>query len=162
MKQHQTEEPTPTVESTIAFIQKVHAGQFDKGGIAYWQHPVSVMKRLGEALDDFKFAALLHDVIEDTPTTADDLRAMGYSNDVVAAVVRLTKTGDAPYLEVIQGIARSGDVIAIAVKIADNEDNLDPDRLARLPEEMRGGNEKYRRSIAILKAAAIVERIGQA
>src|SRR5450755_2861043 len=71
--------PKPTVESTIEFIKSAHAGQVDKAGVAYWHHPVSVMKRLGtDALDDYKLAALLHDVIEDTKYGASDLRAMGY------------------------------------------------------------------------------------
>jgi len=106
--------------------------------VTYWHHPVSVMKRLGtDAPDDYKLAALLHDVFEDTKYGAADLRAMGYAERVVEAVLRLTKVEEIPYLENIERIAASGDKIAIAVKIADNEDNLDPERIARLPANAR-------------------------
>src|SRR4051812_4881954 len=90
----------PTLESTIEFIKHAHAGQVDKGGTDYWRHPVSVMNRLrADASEECRMVALLHDVIEDTAYTAEYLRQMGYSAAVVNAVVRLTKTGDKPYLE---------------------------------------------------------------
>jgi len=57
------------------------------------------------------------------------------------------------YLDCIRAIAASGDRMAIAVKIADNQDNLDPERLSRLPPDKRSGNDRYRRSIEILTAA---------
>jgi (p)ppGpp synthase/HD superfamily hydrolase len=149
----------PTVESTIEFIKSAHAGQVDKAGVAYWHHPVSVMRRLGpDVPDDYKFAALLHDVIEDTKYSAADLRALGYAERVIEAVVRLTKVDNAPYLENIERIAASGDKIAIAVKIADNEDNLDPERMARLPANASVLNlqiAKYQSSLAILRRAAV-------
>jgi hypothetical protein len=66
----------PTVDETIAFIKRAHAGQVDKAGNPYWQHPVSVMGRLGpDATESEKLAALLHDVIEDTDHAAADLLA---------------------------------------------------------------------------------------
>jgi (p)ppGpp synthase/HD superfamily hydrolase len=149
----------PTVESTIEFVKSAHAGQVDKGGVAYWLHPVSVMNRLGsDAPEDYKLAALLHDVIEDTKYGADDLRAMGYAEPVVEAVLRLTKVEKIPYLENIERIAASGDKIAIAVKIADNEDNLDPERIARLPANPRVLNPQiaqYQSSLEILRRATV-------
>jgi (p)ppGpp synthase/HD superfamily hydrolase len=149
----------PTVEGTIEFIKSAHAGQVDKGGVAYWHHPVSVMNRLGaDALEDYKLAALLHDVIEDTKYSAADLRAMGYNERVVEAVVRLTKIEKIPYLENIERIAASGDKIAIAVKMADNQDNLDPERIARLPANARMSNQqiaKYQASLEILRRAIV-------
>jgi (p)ppGpp synthase/HD superfamily hydrolase len=151
--------PKPTVESTIEFIKSAHAGQVDKAGVTYWHHPVSVMKRLGtDAPDDYKLAALLHDVFEDTKYGAADLRAMGYAERVVEAVLRLTKVEEIPYLENIERIAASGDKIAIAVKIADNEDNLDPERIARLPANARVINlqiAKYQSSLEILRRAIV-------
>lgn len=145
---------TPTIEDTINFIKAAHAGQVDKGGVEYWKHPVSVMHRLGaDASDECKLVALLHDVIEDTEYTAEDLRRLGYPESVVASVERLTKPKAMTYLDCIEAIAASGDRMAMAVKRADNQDNLDPDRLLRLPPEKRAGDDKYRRSIEILTAA---------
>jgi (p)ppGpp synthase/HD superfamily hydrolase len=144
----------PTIEETIAFIRTAHEGQTDKAGAPYWRHPVSVMERLGpEASEDDKLAALLHDVMEDTHHSADDLRARGYSEAVIDTVRLLTKPKGVPYLDCIRAIAESGNVSAIRIKIADNEDNSDPARVALLPPEQRGGQERYAKSLAILRAA---------
>jgi (p)ppGpp synthase/HD superfamily hydrolase len=144
----------PAVEVTIRFIKDAHAGQVDKGGVEYWKHPVSVMNRLGpDASMECKMVALLHDVIEDTSYTAEDLLRMGSPENVVASVKRLSKPKGMPYLDCIQAIVVSGDRMAIAVKRADNQDNLDPERLAKLPPDKQAGDEKYRRSIEILTAA---------
>jgi (p)ppGpp synthase/HD superfamily hydrolase len=150
----------PTFEDTIRFIKDAHAGQFDKGGVEYWKHPVSVMNLLGpDASMECKIVALLHDVIEDTSYTAEDLLGMGYPENVVASVKRLTKPKGMPYLDCILAIIASGDGMAMAVKRADNRDNLDPTRLAKLPPDKQAGDEKYRRSIEILTAA--LERLGR-
>jgi len=149
----------PTMESTIEFIKLAHAGQVDKAGVAYWHHPVSVMNRLGgDAPEDYKLAALLHDVIEDTKYSATDLRARGYNERVIDAVLHLTKVEKIPYLDNIKRIAHCGNKIAIAVKIADNEDNLDPERIARLPANARLLTQqiaKYRSSLEILRRANV-------
>jgi (p)ppGpp synthase/HD superfamily hydrolase len=144
----------PTIEDTIAFIKVAHAGQVDKGGEEYWKHPVSVMNRLHpDASYDAKLVALLHDVIEDTEFGPADLNQMGYPPIVIACVTALTKPAGIDYLDYVRGLADSGYTTAMVVKIADNQDNIDPERLARLPEAMRGGDDKYRRSIEILTAA---------
>jgi (p)ppGpp synthase/HD superfamily hydrolase len=144
----------PSIDDTINFIKIAHAGQFDKGGVEYWKHPVSVMYRLGpDASEDCKLGALLHDVIEDTQCTEASLRDLGYPDNIISSVTRLTKPTGVAYLKCIEELAASGDQVAIAVKIADNLDNLDPERLARLPLEKQGGQEKYRRSIEILTRA---------
>lgn len=148
----------PTIDETVNFIQRAHLGQFDKGGEVYWRHPHSVMRRLGDdATDEERQVALLHDVIEDTPTTAADLLALGYSPAVVEAVGRLShptkfKTDD-EYVDWIKSIADSGNRLVIRIKIADNEDNLDPVRIAGLPQDKRGKVLRYERSLAILRDA---------
>lgn len=112
------------------------------------------MSRLGpDVCDSCKLVALLHDVIEDTSYTAEDLLGLGYPEAVVVSVKRLSKPKGLPYLEGIRAIAESGDRMAMVVKRADNQDNLDPERLAKLPPDKRGGDDKYRRSIEMLTAA---------
>lgn len=146
----------PTIDETIAFIQEAHAGQTDKAGNPYWMHPVSVMRRLGpDASENEKLAALLHDVIEDTDHTAADLLAMGYPDDVVVAVQLLSRPeGDArpAYLEWVRSLAASGNRTAVRVKIADNEDNLDPERIALLPPNERDITRRYEQSLRILRS----------
>jgi hypothetical protein len=144
----------PTIDDTIAFIRAAHDGQTDKGGKAYWHHPVAVMHRLGPAASESeKLAALLHDVIEDTRYTAGDLRKLGYSGEVVAAVALLTRPPGVAYLDWIDSIAASGNRVAIRVKIADNEENADLKRLALLPPGEQGIAERYARSLSILRPA---------
>lgn len=172
----------PTDLETMAFIYKAHRGQVDKGGIDYWMHPVLVAHRLGnDATETERLVALLHDVIEDTKYTADDLRARGYSKEVVDAVVLLSRPkGDTAdcrlgdqcrcvaemsacpmwetiprptYREWIRKIAASGNLVAIKVKIADSEENSRPDRTARMPESERGVVKRYEWAIPVLKAA---------
>lgn len=149
----------PSINETIAFIRRAHANQVDKGGSPYWLHPVSVMKRLpADATDDERRVALLHDVIEDTETTASDLLAMGYSKAVVDAVVLLSRPeGDSrpTYMEWVCSLAASGNKMAIRAKIADNEDNSDPMRIANLPPNERDIVRRYERSLKILRMALI-------
>lgn len=147
----------PTVEQTIEFIKHAHDGQLDLGGKPYWLHPVSVMNRLGpHATHHEKLTALLHDVLEDTPYTEHDLAKREYPSAVIHAVKLLTRPeGDSSpsYLDYIVLIARSRNRTAIRVKISDNEDNSDPERVARLPPKQRYLVQRYQRSLKILRAA---------
>ena len=146
-----------TLKETLDFMCGAHDGQTDKGGNPYWMHPVAVMNRLGpNASDTERMVALLHDVIEDTKYTEQDLIDMGWSTDVVNAVRLLSRPdGDnrPTYMEWIRSIAASGNRMAIKVKIADNEENSDPKRIAQLPPEGRDIVKRYERSLKILRAA---------
>ena len=142
----------PSIEQTVEFIKSAHAGQVDKSGNPYWRHPVSVMKRVQNPTENEQHAALMHDIIEDTSYTADNLREMGYQEDVIQMVILLTKKNDGKtYLEKIQALADSGNRGAIKIKIADNEDNSDPDRIALLPPEQQGIAKRYQKSLNILR-----------
>ncbi len=149
----------PTIEETIAFIQKAHAGQTDKGGNDYYHHPIAVMNRLPVDCDDeVKLGALLHDVIEDTPYSREDLSALGYTERTLAAVELVTqKPGDTrSYPEKIAAIIASGNRDAIQVKFADMSENSDPARLALLDEASRDYFlKKYLGLIEALRAALV-------
>jgi (p)ppGpp synthase/HD superfamily hydrolase len=150
----------PTVAETIEFMKLAHGSQVDKAGEPFWLHPYSVMTRLGpDASSEARLVALLHDVIEDTDTTADELRARGYPREVVEAVELVTRPPADPrtagmlasvtYLDWIRSIAVSGNALAIAVKIADCEDNANPDR--KLPEAAKYLRRRYVRALRILR-----------
>lgn len=115
-----------TLEKAIELAAKHHAGQKDKAGQAYILHPLAVMAQVeGETA---KTVAVLHDIIEDTPITVDDLRAEGFSETVIAAVLALTK---APGMTREQAAHQARqNPIARLVKIADVSDNM---RLERIP-----------------------------
>jgi (p)ppGpp synthase/HD superfamily hydrolase len=148
----------PSIDQTISLIQKLHAGQTDKTGKPYWLHPVAVMHLLGDdATDIEKTAALLHDVLEDTSCTPDDLLREGYPHEVVALVDGLTRRpGSGSYMDWIRSIASSGNTSLMRIKLADNRHNSDPQRLEGLPAEEKAkfadmARNRYTRSIAILE-----------
>jgi len=147
----------PTIEETISFIKRAHAGQTDKAGNDYYLHPIAVMKRLPVEVDDeVRLAALLHDVLEDTPYTRQQLSEMGYSERTLVAVELVShKSGDQrTYSEKIGGIIASGNKDAMQVKFADMSENSDSARLALLhPAKREYLLEKYSAPLKALRQA---------
>ena len=148
-----------------AFARVQHAGQSDRVGAPYIEHLGRVAaaaemrarhaQQAGLDLDPEAVAqaAWLHDVIEDTGTTADDLRRLGYAEPVVAMVELLTKPpGHQTYEERIATIIDSGNLGAILIKLSDNEDNNDPVR--GLPAGAERLTAQYTASMVRLHRAA--------
>jgi (p)ppGpp synthase/HD superfamily hydrolase len=123
----------PEVAAAKAIATIAHRFQTDKIGVPYIEHPSRVAARLNDP--KHIAAAWLHDVIEDCGITAKDLAAAGISDEVIDAVVLLTRTdknqGNGYYEAIRQN------PIALAVKLADIEDNTDASRTARLEPEVR-------------------------
>jgi (p)ppGpp synthase/HD superfamily hydrolase len=93
----------PTLEDAIALAMEAHRGQKDKVGEPYILHPLRVMFRLGwDAPEAARIAAVLHDVVEDTPIQLHDLRRLGYSEEVVAAVELLSRRPEDSYEQFIE------------------------------------------------------------
>jgi hypothetical protein len=115
------------------------------------------MRRLPADNDDeVKLAALLHDVLEDTKFTRQDLEGRGYSKRTLDAVELLTNKPDdrRTYGDKIDSIITSGNRDAIEVKYADMSENSDPQRLAVLPPELRQHFiEKYSKPKEVLRLA---------
>lgn len=143
-----SEHPAFTLDEAIAPARGAHAGQTGKAGRPYIEHPLRVMRRLHREHE--QMAAVLHDVLEDTPTTTEDLRAAGCPEPVITAVLALTKHPGEP---LDQAMARAAaDPIARAVKRADIADNSDSDRLALLdPATAQRLRRKYADSIRLLE-----------
>lgn len=116
-----------TLEKAIEIAARAHAGQVDKGGQPYILHPLRVMLTLNKP--DERVAAILHDVVEDTNVTLDDLRAAGFSEKVLAAIHALTKTTGETRLAAASRAA--ADPVARAVKLADVADNMNMSRIAQ-------------------------------
>jgi guanosine-3',5'-bis(diphosphate) 3'-pyrophosphohydrolase len=115
-----------TLERAIELAARAHAGQRDKGDQPYILHPLRVMQAVsGEAE---RIAAVLHDIVEDTSVSFDDLLAEGFSVEVVDAVRALTKFDGETREQAAQRIVRNP--IARTVKLADIADNMD---LSRIP-----------------------------
>ena len=139
-----------TLERAIGIAAEAHAGQTDKGGAPYILHPLRVM--MGVEGERARIAAVLHDVVEDTAWTFDDLRREGFDEAVVAALDGLTRREGETYLDFCRRAA--GNELARQVKLADIDDNLDPARVAALPEENRSLADRYRKARAILLGEA--------
>jgi (p)ppGpp synthase/HD superfamily hydrolase len=130
-----------TVADGIA--EAAHAGQVDKAGHPYIEHPRRVAAAAEELwrgmghdrpdLDAVVSVALLHDVLEDTAVTVEELAASGAPAVVVEALRLMTRPEGEPYLDYVARAAAHP--VARLVKLADNLDNADEARLALLPPE---------------------------
>jgi (p)ppGpp synthase/HD superfamily hydrolase len=112
-----------------AIARDAHAAQVDKAGNPYIGHVARVAARVAGA-DDAVATAWLHDVIEDTNFTAEELRTRGIPDMVVDAVVLLTRVEGQDPEAYYSAVAANA--LARAVKLADIADNSDPERLAKL------------------------------
>lgn len=137
---------TELTKKAMRIAYDAHQGQFDECGVPYVFHPL----HLAEQMTDEKAccAALLHDVLEDTDVTADNLREMGMPIDVVFAVQLLTHEEGVDYMDYVRKIKPNA--IAKAVKLADLAHNSDLSRLARVTGEDMERNRKYVEAKAIL------------
>lgn len=136
-----------TIEDAVAIATAAHEGQTDKSGHPYIGHPLRVMARVDAEHE--KMVAVLHDVVEDTDVTADDLLAAGCPPEVVAAVVAISKVDGEDQETYLARVA--ADPIALVVKRADIADNSSPARMAKLDEATRERlTAKYARALALL------------
>jgi (p)ppGpp synthase/HD superfamily hydrolase len=144
----ETDVKTPTVEDAICLAAAAHAGHVDKAGAPYIFHPLRLMLRMETEAEHM--VAVLHDLIEDTPHTFEELRALGYPADVLCALDCVTRRETESYEEFILRIAPNP--LARKVKIADLEDNLDLSRIAHPTEKDYRRLERYRAALAVLQA----------
>lgn len=120
------------LSKAIHLATNAHHGQFDKGGSPYILHVLAVMNLLESPDEELQTIALLHDVIEDTDTTFQDLKDAGFSQRVIDAVRLLTKMPGQTYKEYKEGVFSSWD--AMRVKAADLTHNSDIRRLKGISE----------------------------
>lgn len=118
--------------AALAIAAAVHDGQTDKAGRPYLAHPLRMVVRALERWHspDIAIVAALHDVVEDSAISLDDLRTKGFSEHVVDAVEALTRRDGEPYSRMI--IRAKCNRLAHIVKLLDVEDNADPVRLAKI------------------------------
>ena len=120
-----------------------HAGQFDRGGNPYILHPLKVMYYLKSNDEELQCIALAHDLVEDTDTTYDELRSMGFTNRVIDGIAALTKLPGESYDQYKERVKANPD--AIKVKMADLRHNTDIRRLKGVTEKDLARVEKYQR-----------------
>ena len=144
------------VTKALAVAQEAHRGQVDKLGKPYIFHPIRVSDSLSDYSEEIQAVGLLHDVIEDTELTLEDLHLMDFPVGVIHLVEILTKKEGVTYKEYISNITFVQE--AIIVKIADIKDNY-PKPLRPLPEEDKGLEERYKWAIFELGKALYGEDV---
>ncbi len=130
----------PTLEDAVGLALSAHKGQRDKVGQPYILHPLRVMMAVKGELA--QMAAVLHDVVEDSDVSFEDLRRFGYDEELIGIVELLTRRDDESYTEFVARAA--GHPVARAVKLADIEDNMDVRRLPTLGETELARLQRYR------------------
>jgi (p)ppGpp synthase/HD superfamily hydrolase len=114
-----------TLEQAISLAAKQHEGQVDKANAPYILHPLRVM--LNVPTIEHKIVAVLHDILEDTETTIEDLYQFGFQEHIIDTIVALTKKQGETRLEAAQRARQNP--IARVVKLADINDNMDLSRI---------------------------------
>lgn len=151
---------TQQLHLAIQVAARAHQHQKRKDGTPYIAHPVSVAIRVADMAVGYSEAmnvkaqivAYLHDVVEDTDVTLAELRELGFEESVLAAIDAVTKKPGESYLnEFIPRIAGSGPV-AIVVKLADIEHNLE-DQSALDEDEAKFLKKRYTKAKEILNAS---------
>ncbi len=141
-----TKEEERLYEAAARLAARAHEGQVDRGGTAYIQHPLAVAAMLADPGD--RIAALLHDVVEDTEVTLEEL-AEQFPPDIVEAVRLLTRQPGVPYQDYLKAIRENP--MACRVKIADLTHNMDLGRIPHPGPEDYARRARYRNSILYLQ-----------
>jgi len=135
------------LEKAIQIAVNAHFGQKDKAGSPYILHPLRVMNSVDET--DAKIVAILHDVVEDTTITFDELIEAGIPKHLVITLRLLTHKENVSYEDYI--VRLSENQLAVKVKLADLKDNMDLSRMREISEDNLEKFEKYVTSYRYLK-----------
>lgn len=138
---------TNLTKKAIKLCFEKHKDQVDKCGLPYPFHPFHV----AESMEDeyTTCTALLHDIIEDTDVTAEDLFNFGFPKEVVDAILLMTHQEGIPYLDYVAKIKENP--IARKVKISDLTHNSDLSRLNVVTEKDLERVAKYQKALNLLK-----------
>ena len=115
------------LEKSKMLVEKLFEGKTDKGGNPYMIHLLSVSYFMENETD--KIVAILHDVIEDTKVTKEDLSLLGYSSEIINAVEILTRHNKEDYAQYIDRLISSNNLTVLNVKLSDLKNNMDISRI---------------------------------
>ena len=138
---------TAQTKKALKLCYQAHRDQVDKSGMPYVFHPFHLAEQMTD--EATTVTALLHDVVEDTDYTLEDLRAMGFPDAALDAIALMTHDPSVPYLDYVAAI--KSNPVARAVKLADLRHNSDLTRLDEADEKTLARVEKYRKAISILQ-----------
>jgi len=135
------------LEKALALALKAHAGQKDKADQPYILHPLRVMVQMEDSRA--KIVALLHDVLEDSEMTLNELSQAGFEDEILQAIDCLTKRDGEDYFAYLERVAQNK--LARQVKMADLKDNLDVTRLKEITPADRQRLNKYLKALSFLR-----------
>ncbi|MBQ5717131.1 MAG: GTP pyrophosphokinase [Clostridia bacterium] len=138
---------TENTKKALKLCFEAHKNQTDKSGMPYVFHPFHLAEQM--QTEETTIVALLHDVVEDTDYTLEDLSAMGFSKEVTDAIALMTHDDDTEYMDYVRAI--KDNPIAKAVKLADLNHNSDLSRLDVVDEKALKRREKYLKAIELLE-----------
>ncbi len=121
----------PSLEEAIILAANAHRGQKDKAGAPYILHPLRLMMQMKSETE--RIVAVLHDLIEDTACSLEELSKAGYSQEILDALDCLTRRHDETYSAFIDRVKENP--LAVKVKLADLEDNLNIKRFKNIAEK---------------------------
>lgn len=137
---------TQWTKKALALCFEAHKNQTDKTGLPYVFHPFHLAEQMED--ETSTVVALLHDVVEDTDYTLEDLQKMGFSSQVIDALALLTHDPVVPYMDYVFQI--KSNPVARRVKLADLAHNSDLSRLDHVDEAALGRVHKYEAAIRLL------------
>ena len=136
---------TMQVFRAMNIAYSAHMGQFDKAGVPYIFHPVHLAEQMDT--EEECIVALLHDVVEDTEVTFEDLEKE-FSKTLIDAIRLLTRDKSVDYMEYVKNL--KSNTIARKVKLADLRHNSDSTRLIKITDKDIERINKYKRAIELL------------
>ena len=131
-----------TLARAIEIAVQAHKGQTRENGLPYVLHPIRVMLHM--ETEPQMIVAILHDVVEDTETTLEELREEGFASEVIEALALLTHDKAVPYEDYIENIVSNP--IARRVKLADLQDNMTLTEIPLMTEGKLRRLEKYHKA----------------
>lgn len=134
------------LEKAINIAVNAHEGQTDKAGSLYVLHLFRVM--LKGKTEEEQICGVLHDLVEDTNWTFEELAKEGFSNEIIEALKCVTKKNGENYDDFIQRVSKNP--LAIQVKLNDLEDNMDLSRLSKITEYDKDRLAKYQKAYNFL------------
>ena len=138
---------TELTKKAINIAYKAHDGQLDRSGIPYIFHPMHIADQM--TTEETCIVAILHDVVEDTDVTLEELKEAGFGEDIIHAIDLLTHRDGVPYLDYVRAL--KDDPIASVVKLADLNHNSDRTRLNVITKKDEQRFIKYQKAKEILQ-----------
>jgi len=132
-----------TLDKAIMIASEAHAGQLDKSGQRYILHPMRLMQKF--VREEERIVAVLHDVVEDSNVSLNDLKTYGFAKSIIDAIDCLSKRNNESYDGFIARI--SSNYLAKKIKIEDLKDNLDLTRLTSITDSDLVRIKKYHKAL---------------